>query len=148
MHTIISDWFMIRIKASGCNSYSVTWMALEQNITYTKCNWGYRILWYSVEEWIRVQEYRKCLNGLIPKEPFIATCLLSGVQGILLCNNERISTYSLKKNFPSGGPSETVQHWLSETARHVNKVVNSTRADIKMDWLKETFEIANLLHCF
>lgn len=25
----------------------------------------------------KVQEYRKCLNGLIPKEPFIATCLLS-----------------------------------------------------------------------
>lgn len=58
---------------------------------------------------------------------------LSGVQGILsLRNNEGIPAF-MKISLVVVLLEILVQHWMSETGRHVNKAVNSTRADIKMD---------------
>ena len=73
----------------------------------------------------------KCINTKRAIHSYLAP--LSGVQGILsLRNNEGISAFT-KISLVVVLLKLLVQRWMSETGRHVNKAVNSTRADIKMD---------------
>lgn len=73
----------------------------------------------------------KCINTKRAIHSYLPP--LSGIQGILsLCNNEGISAFT-KISLVVVLLKLLVQRWMSETGRHVNKVVNSTRADIEMD---------------